>query len=48
MTTDEEDFARSETATPTSASDKKRLSSNNNSDQRQKAWQKNINLKYRF
>lgn len=45
MTTDEEDFTQSETATPTSTSnpDKRRLQLNN-SDQRQKAWQKNINL----
>lgn len=42
MTPDEEDFTSSETATPTSttAFDRKRA----NSDQRQKAWQKNINL----
>ncbi|KAG2200472.1 hypothetical protein INT47_011452 [Mucor saturninus] len=40
MTTDDEYFTSSETATPTSA---RRLNANS-SDQRQKAWQKNINL----
>lgn len=39
MTPDDEYFTSSETATPTSA---RRL--NPNSDQRQRAWQKNINL----
>ncbi|CAO3643196.1 unnamed protein product [Mucor hiemalis] len=44
MTPDEEDFTSSETATPTSTSTFDRKKANANSDQRQKAWQKNINL----
>lgn len=46
MTPDEEYYTGSETATPTSTSaiEKRRSNPNNNNDQRQKAWQKNINL----
>lgn len=40
QTPDEDEFTRSETVTPTS----KRSSQPSNSDQRQKAWQKNIFL----
>jgi bromodomain-containing protein 8 len=44
MTPDEEDFTGSETATPTSTSAAESRRKLNSGDQRQKAWQKNINL----
>lgn len=45
MTPDEEDFsARSETATPTSTTSAIERRKTSSSDQRQKAWQKNIYL----
>ncbi|KAG2230617.1 hypothetical protein INT48_009607 [Thamnidium elegans] len=46
MTPDDEYYTGSETATPTSTSaiEKRRSNPNHTNDQRQKAWQKNINL----
>lgn len=46
MTPDDEYYTGSETATPTSSSaiEKRRSNPNHTNDQRQKAWQKNINL----